>query len=129
MHAVFRLVKDDRTDGVDYSIRDLFIAMGRQAMHEHGVRRGYRDELIIHLVGRENSCPLIRLVLVAHARPCVGVNRIHSPDRFARISHQLDDRARLFCDFARVGENLRVGAVSLRRSQAYFRSQQRSREQ
>src|SRR5579862_8705515 len=107
MQAILRLLENDRVVGVHHFISDFLAAMRRQAMHKSRVPRGFSHEFGVHLVWTEYLSPLIRLALLTHARPRIGVNRIDPCDGRMWIGKQLDSRPSLFRDLPRIGDNLR----------------------
>src|SRR5207245_2122775 len=73
--------------------------------------------------GREDRGTLSLFVLLSHAGPRVGVNRVGSGDRGARVGEQVDAGARLFRDFDRVGNDVVLRRIALRRGNPNGRSQ------
>src|SRR5271165_4704874 len=61
VQAVLRLVEDHGTRRIDDRFGDLVAAMRRQAVHEHRVPGGIGEQILVHLVGRENLASLGRL--------------------------------------------------------------------
>ena len=114
MQTTFRLIEDDRSFRVHYCVGDLFSTMGGQAVHEDGVRSRSRHEFLVHLVRRENSGALPSFVLLAHAGPRVGVNRVDAFNRRMRIGKYIDDRAGLFRYLLGIGDDFCVGTVTQR---------------
>ena len=45
-------------------------------MHEKGVLAGFRDQPFVHLIRPEHFEAILELMLHAHTRPNVGVNRV-----------------------------------------------------
>ena len=99
-------------------------AMRGQAVHEDRMRRRARHQRVVHLVGRKISAALGRFVLLTHAGPGIGVDRIHAGHRCLRIGETFDDRAGLLrqclCASATIC-GLRL--VALRRRDANRRSE------
>src|SRR3981081_3055067 len=61
MHAIFRLLEDERVFRVHHFVSHFLTAMRRQTVQEHRVRSGFGHEFAIHLVRREDRGPLISL--------------------------------------------------------------------
>ena len=91
--------------------------------------RGFRHELLVYLIGREDPRPLICLAFLTHAHPSVGIDRVRSGNRFVRIGEQMNVSASLAGNFARRRHNLRIRLVARRSRDAYRRSQARASKQ
>ena len=98
-------------------------AVRRQAVHEDGVRRRASHERFVYLVGRENLVPLLLFVLVTHAGPGVGVDRVSAIYRLFGVVEDLDNRAGLLGEIAGIGHDLRVAFIACRRGDANLRAE------
>ena len=58
VHAILRLIKDNRLRAVKYSVRYFGIAPCRKAMHEHRFGARLLHQGFIYLEGSENGCAL-----------------------------------------------------------------------
>ena len=65
MQAVLCLLEDQRRVGVHDFVRNFLAAMCGETMHKYRMGRGFRHELPIHLVGREDRGTLSLFVLLA----------------------------------------------------------------
>src|SRR5205809_838652 len=82
VEAILGLVEDHRLRAVEHGVRDLLAAMGGEAVHDERARAGERDDALVHLIGAESAAAGLRLGLLAHARPHVGVDDVgaaHAP--------------------------------------------------
>ena len=87
MHAVLRLIEDDRLRAVEHRIGDLGVAVRGEAMHEDGVLLRVRHQLLVDLVGLEDRRALGGLMLKAHAGADVGVDGIRAVHGLDGIVH------------------------------------------
>jgi len=85
VHAVFGLVEDDARFRIDNSIRHFLAAMRGETVHEERVRRGFRHECFVDLVGRKFCSAGFLLVFPSHAGPLVGVDGVGSGDAGVRV--------------------------------------------
>src|SRR5882724_2498819 len=53
VHAIFRLIQNDRLRAIENFRRDFVAAMRREAMHENSAALGKRHELPVHLIWLE----------------------------------------------------------------------------
>ena len=78
MHAIFRLIEDNRLRSIENSVCDLGVAVSRKAVHEDSIGLRMRHQGFIDLVGLEDGSALRRFMLEAHAGADVGVNSVCS---------------------------------------------------
>ena len=98
-------------------------------MHEYRVRRGFRHQVTIHLIWWKNLSPMGRFLFLSHAGPGVGVNDIDARDRRMKLREEFNLRSDLFRDPARVGDDLRITGITLRRRDANRRSRARASQE
>src|SRR5215468_1089989 len=76
MQAVLRLVEHHRLRSIDYFGGHFLAAMGRQAMHEDGVRLGLFHQPLIDLIAAQQIVSARRAgavrILIAHRYPGIG---------------------------------------------------------
>src|SRR4029077_8265479 len=126
VQAIFRLVEDDGALGIHHPVGDFRAAVRRQAVHEDGVRRGLREERVIHLISREGRLARRGFFLLPHAGPDVGVNRLCARDGFFGRAQDFDFAARLARHASRFGDNGCVRLESGGRSDSNMSSQARA---
>src|SRR3984957_2467898 len=93
VQPVLGLVEHDRLRAVDHFVGDLFAAMGRQAVHEDGVRLGAGHQPRIDLVALEQVMAP-GAVAIAHGDPGVGDDTVGALDGFFRVGADADLGAR-----------------------------------
>ena len=76
VEAVFGLVPDDALRSFDDGGRDLFAAMGGQAVHEQRVPGGLRHQCVVDLVTGEGLNTLGPFLFLAHTGPDIGNHQI-----------------------------------------------------
>ena len=86
MEAVLGLVEHRRLRPLEDLLLDLLPAMGGQAVEDDGVRGGERHALAVDDVVLEGLPPDVDLVLLAHAGPDVGVDRVGSGHRLVWVA-------------------------------------------
>ena len=92
---------------------DLLAGVGGQAVHDDRSLRGEREQLLVELVGREVGAAALGVVLVAHADPDVGVERVGSGGGLARVVGVERRQARLELD-SRRGAATRTSTPAVR---------------
>jgi endonuclease/exonuclease/phosphatase family metal-dependent hydrolase len=93
VEAVLRLVPDDGTLAVEDLGGDLLAGMRRQAVQDDGAVLGRREQVGVEAERSEVGAAALRLRLVPHADPDIGVERIGTGDGGARIVGQLGTMA------------------------------------
>src|SRR5436190_20741595 len=73
VQAVLGLLVDDRRRSVHDVVGRFFAAVRGEAVHEDRVP-GRTHQALVHLEGREDLAALLRLGLLAHRRPRVGID-------------------------------------------------------
>ena len=87
VHAIFGLVQDYGVRAIQ-NFRSYFeAAMGWEAVHEDGFRRGVRHQFGIDLIGLEDGVADFAFFFEAHAGPGIGVDALRAGHGFARIGH------------------------------------------
>ena len=94
VETVLGLVEDETTRSVHHRGSDLLAAVCRQAVHGHGVGPGGIEQRIVDLVAGECVASLLRLGLLAHRRPGIGVDDRRSTDDLGRIMAEDQPTAR-----------------------------------
>ena len=85
METVFRLRENRVCIGLEYLRCDLQAAIRRQAVHHERARFCQREQFIVDLVARELRLAELRLLLLAHAHPHIGVEHIRAARCFLEI--------------------------------------------
>src|SRR5581483_3545599 len=129
VHPVLRLVEHDGPRRIDDSIGDFQPAVGGKTMHEHCVRRGQRHQLLVDLIRRETPGALFFLLLLSHARPRVGVNRVHSGNSLVWIMEQVDGGSSFGGNFASIGKQVSIGLIAVWSGNADGRAECRAGKQ
>ncbi|VTR64230.1 hypothetical protein DESC_150044 [Desulfosarcina cetonica] len=111
MHAVFRLVEDDRRLGFEYGVGGFHPPFGRQAVHEEALFAGGGHQCAVHLKAFKARLALLGLILLTHGGPHVGINDVGVFDRRLGIVADLDLRQ---AGRLGIGNGFGVGSVTLR---------------
>ena len=81
MQPVLGLIEDDRVGGVHHVVGDFVAAVRGKAVHEQRVRAGGGHQRFVDLdTARKMRARVVGLVLLAHRRPHVGVDRVGAGD-------------------------------------------------
>src|SRR5215510_2718645 len=86
--------------------------MSRHAVHKNRVRHSTGHERVIDLIGREDLCPLSRLIFLSHTGPHISVSGVSAGDGRAWIFHDLDLRAGLGCDSKSCRSDVGIRTIS-----------------
>ena len=78
MHSVGGLRPNPASRPVDHAVGDLLAPVGGQAVQEQRLRSGRLHERLVHPEGLEVPQPSVRLFLLAHGRPYIGVDDVHA---------------------------------------------------
>src|SRR5579859_2160898 len=84
VHAIAGLVENNAAWAVEDIAGNFLAAVGRQTMHEPGMRRRLGEQLGVHLEFGELLATQFALGLLTHARPNIGVDDVRLPDGVAR---------------------------------------------
>src|SRR5579862_3247423 len=116
VQAVLRLIENNRTRRVNDGTRDFIAAMRRQAMHKQGMFGSKGKQFLVHLERREDFTAIGGFVLLPHAGPHVGINRVGAANGFDWIVEDPDLCARGGRQFAGGVGNLDVRFIAFRRA-------------
>ena len=108
VQAILGFVENDRLRSVDDLTGDLFATVGGETVHDDGVT--FRDVHggAVDLIRTEHLAPLGRFVLLTHAGPDVGIDRIRTTQCFGGIAR--DDEIGAAC--TRVAHDGRIRLVT-----------------
>ncbi len=76
-------------------VGDLFSPMRGQAVHHDRIRLGLGDQTGVDLVGREDLLALLRLGLLAHAGPGIGIDDVRAAHGLVRVAQEAQPGAAL----------------------------------
>src|SRR5215208_3341123 len=94
VQTVLRLIPDGGALAVENVLGDLLAGVGGEAMQHDRPVGSFREQVGVEPVGLERAAPRVG-VLVAHAHPDVGVDRIGAGDGLARVAGVQRRQARL----------------------------------
>jgi len=89
VQAVLGLVPDGGALAVEHLDGDLLSRVGGEAVQDDGAVLGSREQIGVDPEGGQIGATAIRRLLVAHADPDVGVDRVGGRGRVARVAGQL----------------------------------------
>ena len=81
MESIPGLLERDATIAVQHFTGHFFAAVGGEAVHDPGVRRGQGQKFAVHLIGSEPPQTLVAFGFLSHARPDIGVHDVCSFNR------------------------------------------------
>ena len=93
MEPVLGLVPDGRALAVEHVLCDLLAVVRREAVEDDRPLAGEGDHVGVDPEAGEVGEPLVALLVLAHARPHVGVEDVGAGRRRARVVRQLDGGA------------------------------------
>ena len=76
VEAILGLIPDERPRAVEHVLGDLLADVGREAVHRDRLAARNRQQLTVEAEALEIEEPLLALLLLAHARPDVGVEHV-----------------------------------------------------
>src|SRR5215471_13811883 len=88
VEPVLRLVEDQAPRPVEHGVGDLLAAMGGEAVHDEGRRRGQAEQPLVELIPLKRLEPLLAVGLLPHADPRVRVDHVRALDGLARVGGQ-----------------------------------------
>ena len=92
-----------------HGVGDFLVAFGRQAVHEHGVGPRLPEEGVVHLIVAEGPLAFHGFLLLAHARPDVGIHRVRAGHRGSGIVRDREARAGHGGQPFGLGDHVRIG--------------------
>ena len=113
VEPVLGLVEDQAPRPVHDLGRDLLAAMGRQAVHRQCVGPRGIEHGVVHLVAAEGVAALLRLGLLAHRGPGVGVDDVGAADHRVWIGPEGEPPAGGLGQLRRASHDALVGAVAV----------------
>ena len=124
MQSIAGLLEDHRLRPIHHLVRDLEATVGGQAVHENRVARGLSHQGGVHREGGKRGLALLRLGLLPHRGPDIGVDRAGPGHRLRRIVHELRGRRAHLLGIARgaLGDQ-RIGLETLGRRDRHLDAQ------
>ena len=129
MQPVLGLVPHRRARPIDHASGDLHPPVCRQAVHHDDVGGSEVHEFLVELEATEDELPFVRLVLLPHAGPHIGVQDVGAGRGLHRIVEHLDGSAGLRRDLDLPLHDLRDRTEAGRRGDPHMHAHLRAREE
>src|ERR687891_1100415 len=123
VEAVLRLVPDGRARAVEHVLGDLLAVVGGQAVQDDGPLARESDRALVDSVGGQVGEAALPLLVLAHARPDVGVEDVRARGRRARLGGQRDRAPRRLGGSTGPADDLLRGLVPGRRRRHEVRAE------
>ena len=114
MQPVLGLVPDGRLGAVEHVLGDLLAVVRGEAVEDDRIGAREREERVVDPVRGEIRAPALRFLLLAHARPDVGVEDVGVLRGLLRVADELDGAAHLDGGPLGGGDRVLIRVVALR---------------